>query len=116
MWFWIIDDHWMILWMVSVLHCFLLYAVCLLLFLGFLSYFSVISVLSSRVFFIPIFLVRTLPLSVHHIFLDKDYINDLSTTLESRLSWTLHLSSYRFCSEAFSKSLHFCLHFQISKS
>lgn len=35
------------------------------------------------VFFIPLFLLRILPLSVHHPFLDKDYIHDLSATLGS---------------------------------
>lgn len=54
------------------------------------SHFSVICSLSPM-FFIPIFLLGFLSLFVHHLFLDKDYIKDLSTTRKGRISWTLRL-------------------------
>lgn len=78
--FWINDDHLPLL-VVSVLHC-LLHAVFLLIFLGFLTFQSF--QFFPPVFFTLSFLLRILPLSVHHLFLDKYYINDLSTTLEKQ--------------------------------
>lgn len=96
--------------MVSVLHGFLLHAVFLLTSLGSLT--CQPSLVFPPVFFIPIFLLRILPLP--HLFLDKDYTDGLGT-LEGRISWFPHLSPYQF-SVTLSKSLHFCLNLHISKN
>jgi len=100
MWFWIINDHLPLL-VVSVLHGFFLHASFLLLLLPrFLTFQP--ALVFPLVFAIPIFLLRSLPPSVHHLYLDKDCIDDPSTTLEGRIScrvsWTPHLSSHQFSS------------------